>query len=397
MRTMKDNQDQWRGFDLRRRKEKIMRAFRLEEVTEADEVPVIAATPTYFAFGSNDKPSDYFSNPASMVRYQEQSCQKHLADVRDDFVPYFMPWFGTGIMAAAFGCPYRLECPPGEDPGILAGCVAEVTDVARLKPPDPGSSPPMRRVLDCIEAALRSSDLPVGLTDMNSPLSTLGQMCGATNLYTWMYSEPQAVHDLMDMVTEALISWVRVQKELIGEPDGYSNGLQGVWSPNGGVWLSDDDLVLIGPDLYEEFVVPRYSKIFTAFGGGHLHFCGDGSHQASNINAIAGLTAVNNSPMYNLEAFTRLAARLRPGLVVELQDVAPIDAGYYARLFPCLGRLRGVMVATFVEDLVGMSEEGASVPVCWKSRDHANDLVLGARSAARAFLGTRAGGSGGAA
>ena len=382
---------EWRGHDLRGRKEKIRRTFRREGVKRPEQVPVIAATPTYFAFGSNDKPPDYFTNPASMVEYQEASCEKHLAEVRDDFVPYFMPWFGTGVLAAAFGSPYRIEGPPGHDPAILGGCVAEVADISRLRTPDPQSSPPMRRVLECIDVALRRSDLPVGLSDINSPLSTLGQMCGAANLYTWMYTEPKAVHDLMDLVTDALITWVRVQKELIGEPNGYSNGLQGVWSPNGGVWLSDDDLVLIGPDLYEEFVVPRYSRIFTTFGGGHLHFCGDGAHQARNINRIEGLTAINNSPMYGMAAFERLAAELRPSLVVELQDVAPIDGVYYVELFRRLGRLSGLMIATFVEDTVGMSEEGVSVPVGWKSREHANYLVNGARAAAEAFLSAPAG------
>ena len=380
------DRDEWGGHDLRGRKEKIDRAFRRGEVMRAEDVPVIVGTPTYFSFGSRDKPVDYFENPASMVSYQERSAEKHLREIRDDYVPYFMPWFGTGVMAAAYGCPYRLENEPGQDPAVLGACVEKVTDISRLKMPDSSSSPIMRRVLDCIGVALRTSDLPVGLTDINSPLSTLGQMCGATNLYTWMYTEPRAVHDLMDMVSDALISWVRTQKDLIGEPDGYSNGLQGVWSPRGGVWLSDDDLVLIGPDLYEEFVVPRYSKIFSSFGGGHLHFCGNGSHQARNISKIQGLTAVNNSPMYGMAAFTHLAAELRGGLVLELQDVAPIDAGYYGKLIPCMDSLDGVMIATFVVDTLGMAEDGVSVPIQWNCSDQANRIVDSVRGAVQTFL-----------
>ena len=388
---------EWRGHDLRGRKEKIRRTFRHEPVSQPEDVPVIAGTPTYFAFASADKPADYFTNPRSMLGYQERSCETHLSEVQDDFVPYFMPWFGTGVLAAAFGCPYRLESPPGQDPAVLAGCVQEVADIRRLKMPDAEHDPLMRRVLECMELAARTSDLPVGLTDINSPLSTLGQMCGATNLYTWMYTEPGAIHDLMDIVTEALISWVRTQKDLIGEPNGYSNGLQGVWSPNGGVWLSDDDLVLIGPELYEQFVVPRNSRIFTAFGGGHLHFCGDGSHQVANINRISGLTAINNSPMCRMDAFRGLVSRLRPGLVIELQDVAPIDAAYYSEVFTSLCRLEGVMITTFVEDTVGMSAEGASVPVQWNAREHANEIVAGVRAAARERLNAASASRGGAA
>ena len=162
---------------------------------------------------------------------------------------------------------------------------------------------------------------------------------------------------------------------------------QGVWTPRGGIWLSDDDLVVIGPELYEEFVVPCYSRIFTTFGGGHLHFCGNGAHQAANIRKIEGLTAVNNSPMYGFESFSKLVTALNRTLTIELQDAAPIDPGYYKKLFGCLGSLDGVMVTTFVEDSLGMSEQGASVPVTWDRFAQANAIVRGVRNAARAFLG----------
>ncbi len=380
---------EWRGYDLEKRKRKFRRAFNREEIITAEEIPVIAATPTYFLFGSADKPVDYFDDPSRMVAYQEESCALHLREVDDDYIPYFMPWFGTGIMAAAFGCRYRIGSNGGQDPGIVSTCIDDVRDIARLKAPDPASNPFTRKVLDCIDYAVKESDLPVGLTDMNSPLSTLGQMCGAVNLYTWMYEEPHAVHDLMEIVTDALISWVKVQKEHIGEPLGSSNGLQGVWTPRGGVWLSDDDLILIGPELYEKFVVPCYSRIFTTFGGGHLHFCGNGAHQAKNIKAIKGLTAVNNSPMYDLESFTTLYSEIGDSLAIELQDAAPIDPAYYEKVFGCMDSLKGLIVATFVEDTLGMSEEGASVPVTWDRFKQANRIVRAIREAAQAFLGGR--------
>ena len=374
---------------MQKRKAKIRRAFDLAEVTKSEDVPVIIGTPTYFLFGSNDKPSDYFENPASMLAYQETSCEAHLRGIDDDYIPYFMPWFGTGIMAAAFGCPYRIEFRAAQDPAVLAPCVESVGDIAKLTAPDPATNPFMRRVLDCIDHALGSSDLPVGLTDMNSPLSTMGQICGTTNLFTWMYEEPLAVHDLMGLVTDSLISWVKTQKEHIGEPAGYSNGLQGVWTPRGGVWLSDDDLVLMGPELYEEFVVPYYSKIYATFGGGHLHFCGRGFHQAENIKRIQGLTAVNNSPMYDFKSFRKLFSAIGNTLAFELQDAAPIDPDYYRKVFECMDCLSGVMVATFVEDELGMSEEGTSVSVGWDRFEQANRLVRSIRAAVDEFLEKR--------
>ena len=102
-------------------------------------------------------------------------------------------------------------------------------------------------MLDAIDYAVSEGDLPVGLTDMQGPLDTLGLMCGQAQLYQWMYSEPRMVHDLMELVTSAFIEWVRVQKAHIGEPLDSSHGLQGVFSPGVGVWESADDLVLLDP------------------------------------------------------------------------------------------------------------------------------------------------------
>ena len=48
----------------------------------------------------------------------------------------------------------------------------------------------------------------------------------------------------MEVVTEALIRWVKLQKEAIGEPLDCCAGDQGVYVPKGiGIWLSDDDAV----------------------------------------------------------------------------------------------------------------------------------------------------------
>ena len=297
----------WRGFDLRPRQAKIERAFHLAEVTSPEDVPIIVNTPGYFAFAGIHVPEDYFTNPASMVAYQANGFEAHLAAVNDDTVPYFMPWFGTGVLASAFGCPITLAEGPGNDPAVAAPCVTSPKDVAHLRLPDPSRDGWMPRVLDAIDYARAESDLPIGLTDMQGPLDTLGLMCGQAQLYQWMYREPKMVHELFELVTAAFIEWVKVQKQHIGEPLDRSNGLQGVWSPAGvGVWESDDDLVLIDGGLYGEFVAPGVARIFETFGGGSVHFCGNGIHQLDNLLRIKHLRVINNSPLGKFDAFATL-------------------------------------------------------------------------------------------
>ncbi len=371
----------WRGFDLSPRIAKIQQAFNRVPVTSAEQVPILVNTPCYFSFGSQDKPIDYYTNPASMLAYQANGYEKHLQLVNDDYVPYFMPWFGTGILASGFGAKIRVPDDPADDPAVAEPCIKSPADIAHLKLPDPNKSGWMPQVLKAIDFVVANGDLPVGLTDMQGPLGTIGLMCGQAQLYKWMYSEPQMVHDLFDMVTDAFIHWVKIQKEHIGEPFESSNGLQGAFSPGCGVWESDDDLVLIGSDLYHKFVVPSVSRIFETFGGGSVHYCGNGGQNIDNLKQIKSLRVINNSPLGKFDAFTHLVKSMDHQVTIQIQDASPVDVeGYYAHLFADLDDFRGIMLATFVMDNTGMDNQGGYIPANWDPFDTANRIVASVRT-----------------
>jgi len=373
----------WRGFDLTERLAKIERAFARAEVAAPEEVPVMVNAPCYFAFGTADKPADYLTNPASMVEYQARGYERHLAEVGDDLVPYFMPWFGTGVLASAFGCEIRLPAAPDDDPAVAGPCLHSPADVARLKMPDPYRDGWMPRVLAAIDYARAHSDLPVGLTDMQGPLDTAGQMCGQQQLYLWMYEEPAAVHALFEVITAAFIEWVKVQKKHIGEPLDRSNGLQGVGASPIGVFEADDDMVMIGPRLYREFVVPHLSRIFDAFGGGSIHFCGPGYHHLEGILEVKNVRVVNNSVLGKFKEFGQFKRRLGNRVTVQLQDSAPLDPeSYYRKLFAEVDDLRGLMIACFASDSLALSEDGGYVPVKRDPLDVARRIVKVVRECA---------------
>jgi len=246
----------------------------------------------------------------------------------------------------------------------------------------------MPRVLDAIDYARANSDLPPGLTDMQGPLDTLGLMCGQAQLYEWMYKEPKMVHELFDLVTEAFIEWVKVQKKHIDEPPDRSNGLQGIWSPKGvGIWESDDDLVLLDAGLYREFVVPYVSRIFKVFGGGSVHFCGNGVHHIDNLLKIESLRVVNNSPIGDFKAFATLKRQLGDRVTLQIQDGSAVDAeNYYTHLFAAIDDFRGIILAPFVIDSMGMDAEGGYIPVDWDPFETANRIVAITRECVRKKL-----------
>jgi uroporphyrinogen-III decarboxylase len=378
----------WRRFDLTKRLEKIRKAFRREAVWSAEDVPVVVNTPCYYTFGNQDKPYDYFTNPASMLTYQTEGYEKHLRAVQDDLVPYFMPWLGTGVLASGFGAQIRMPDHPSDDPAVGEPILHTPADVAKLKLPDPNCDGWMPRVLEIIDYAVEHGDLPVGLTDMQGPLDTLGQLCGQGQLYLWMYDEPHMVHELFDLVTEAFIRWVKVQKEHIGEPLERSNGLQGTYSPGCGVWESDDDLVLINRDLYAEFVAPCVGRIFEAFRGGSLHYCGKGTQHLDTFRRIPYLKVINNSPLGKYEVFSRLVKEFSGKVMFQVQDAAPQNPEeYYDRLFEGVEDFRGLMVVTFVLDNTAMDELGGYLSVDWNPFETANRVVSSVRTAIAKRLG----------
>ena len=376
--------DYWRDFDLSERKRKILNAFSNGPVVKAEDVPVIVSTGNYFGFGGRPRSREYWSNPAEMLRLQTAFQMEHMLCVRDDMIPYFMPWFGTGVLASAFGCPVRHATGDSDDPAIAGPCVETPAQAARLSRPNHLRDGLMPQVLRCIDYALEHGDLPVGPSDLNSPLSTLAQICGYENLFIWMYEEPQTVHELMELVTEAFIDWVKEMKRHTGEPSDASHVLQGVWSPEGvGVWVSDDDLIAVGPDMYEEFVVPCYSRLFRTFSGGSLHFCGNGTQHLSNFRKIDGVRAINNSPMGNRLAFDTLVRGRPAGTMIQIQDNAPAEAyAYYKNLFADTDDFSGIMVATWVLDRVAMTADGGYLSVDWDPIEAANRTVTAIRQTA---------------
>jgi hypothetical protein len=367
---------EWRGVDLSNRIQKINRAFKQKPVRSSEDVPIVINTPAYFLYGTSDKPSDYHTSCEAMYNYQAEMYFKHLQNVDDDMVPYFFPWYGTGVVASAFGME---QIPPkdAQSEWICGDPILEKpSDIQDLKLPDPEQDGLMPVVLDCIRTAAEKDDLPVGLTDIQGPLDTAGQLCGHSNLFMWMRMCPEEVHTLMDLITDTLIIWIKAQKAAIGEPPAQSNGLQGIYSPGCGIWVSEDDLVMIGPGDYRTFVRPYLERLFGEFGGGSVHFCGDGYQHVPQILETKNVVVLNNSPMGLFPQFAELRTRIAGRLVHQVQDIVPLDIeGYFTALLEPVDDFTGMMFASMLIDELAMEMDGKLKPTDEPPFSRANRMV----------------------
>jgi len=344
-------------------KRRIRAAF---EMADPVEPPVNVWPLHYIIFGTEPEriPEDIFERPGAMMEFQTRICEQHLRSLDDDFIPYLCPYYGTGVLASAFGV--RMKFRPNRDPSAGPPCITTAEDVASMKPPDPERSGLMPRVLEAAAYMRDHGDYPVALTDSQSPLDEIVLMVGHERLYFWMYDEPQMVHDLFTLVTDAFIEWVTAQKAVTGEPMDECRGEQGVWVPPGtGVWIADDEAVNLPPNLYAEFVAPQYERIFAAFNSGVLHWCGPGAHLGGILQDMQHLACLNTGPMGQPALFADMQRALGGKVPMIYQEFTPVDPESYFRDLISRISLRGVVIAPIVTDLVatGAGENAGFVEV----------------------------------
>lgn len=333
--------------------------------TPVDRPPFQVNGSFYHLFGmaSNAIPDDYLTDPAVMMAFQERNYYEQVRAVDDDFVPTLIPWLGTAVVASAFGC--KVKFPPKQDPAVdpFHYPVQNPEDIKKLVVPDPEKDGLMPIVLEYQRYMRANSFLPVGITDCQGPLTTANQLMGYDKLIYLMYDHPNLMHQLMDVVTEALIVWIRKQKEVIGEGQTECFTEQQVYTgKNIGVWLSDDDAVLMSPKTYREFVVPYNGRIFREFGGGCLHFCGNATHHWKSFLETDSLRALNIYSVYNLKELIDLKSKVENRLVIYACDFTPADyQKYYRELLSGLSSYKGLMLDSQLSPIVALLEGGKYV------------------------------------
>jgi uroporphyrinogen-III decarboxylase len=76
-------------------------------------------------------------------------------------------------------------------------------EIDLLTLPVPGESGAMPLVIKMIDYFMAHTDLPVVFTDCQGPLSTAFQIAGYDKMCYWMYEDPDRIHKLMMLVTDA--------------------------------------------------------------------------------------------------------------------------------------------------------------------------------------------------
>lgn len=131
----------------------------------------------------------------------------------------------------------------------------------------------------------------VYLSDTQGPLDIAHLVYGDT-LFTDIYDDPDFVHHLLRITTNAYISVSKLLKEIIGEQldSGYHGPL---YMENGGVRCCEDTTTLFSRRTFKEFIAPYIAEALRPFGGGWVHFCGGGHQFLEDLLAMPEVKGIN--------------------------------------------------------------------------------------------------------
>jgi uroporphyrinogen-III decarboxylase len=307
-------------------KERIEKAFNFE-IDDFSQVPLVLQTNSYWLTGHDpdEIPDDYFDNPASMLKFQEEGIEEHLDKIDDDYIPYLMPWYGVSLIPGVFGS--EVVFPKKVDPSCTVFGIKDLKEIDNLKIPDYENNKLARRVLDTIKHFRQNSNYPISITDPQGTLDSVSLMVGYKNLFYWMNDYPEKIDHLFKVVNDALIEWVKLQKSYSGDELDQCAGGINVPLPEGlGVWWADDDSVILSPEMYKRFVVPHYSSLFGSFGSGMLHWCGNANHQLENILDIKEITAVHNYILGNVDDVLEVQKKTsKQKVALAAGDIIPVE------------------------------------------------------------------------
>ena len=306
--------------------DRIERAFDYK-IDDFKDVPIAIQTNSYWLTGHDpdDVPEDYYENPESMMDFQIRGIEEHLDKVDDDYIPYLMPWYGVSLIPGVFGS--TVKFPEKQDPWCADFGVKDMESIKKLKIPDMETNALTRKVLDTIKFFKDNSVYPVSVTDMQSPLDCISLILGYENLFYWMKDDPAIIDRIFQVVNDTLIEWVKLQKKYTGEDNDSANGLINIRPPCGvGIWFSDDDAVILSPDQYDRFIVDKYSKLFSSFNSGMIHWCGNANHQLGHMLKRKGLRAVHNFFLGDIKSVIELQDTLKANKITLVAgDIIPVD------------------------------------------------------------------------
>ncbi len=265
--------------ELARNGEKKERLQKAQSFEPTDRVPVVVNTNLWTALAARGRRfCDYIKSPEDNLREQILNTKWRIEHVRDDQpIPTeslrFQPDFGC-----LRGVEFDMEINWDEvHPPKCKHPLTKPEQIDDLEIPEPSSGINARRIewyramvedRKGFDVRLNGQPLSIEITlnQPGGPIPCAFALAGS-NLYLWMVMDPDRIHRLMDVVTESHMRCIQFFDEMMGRRLHHPVG------------LGCDAAEAISPEMFREFVVPYYLRIWKAYEGPRgFHNCGRSEH-----------------------------------------------------------------------------------------------------------------------
>jgi uroporphyrinogen-III decarboxylase len=244
----------------------------------------------------------YLKNKELSLQIKLNAIKEHLENIDDDYLPYIDSFTGTPLIASAFGG--KVKFFSDKDPWIEDRIIKDYKDIDKLKKPNARNSEFLKMTLEYIDYWKKETKdiIPISLPDIQGPLSVAIDLMGAQLFYLGLYDAPSKIHNLLQIISELLIDYLKIVIKKVKNEDGIFDWT-GILFPNGKgcARISEDNLISLSSDMYIEFLKPYNEQILKEIGGGIIHWCGNGENNFGNVISLKGLTGIHNSSMGDLD------------------------------------------------------------------------------------------------
>ena len=125
--------------------------------------------------------------------------------------------------------------------------------------------------------------------DIQSPFNVAPNVVDSTAFFTEMYLNPNNIKSFLNLLADLIIDFTLEQQKLVGDALVYPGHSFASSREFGGFGMSEDNIIMIDPDLYTELIAPSFEHIGDIFGGSVLHSCGDYSNKLDAVKRIRNL------------------------------------------------------------------------------------------------------------
>lgn len=223
---------------------------------------------------------DCFDDNETMLKFSI-GWANAFASVDSDWPPFLDAFCTVPMVPEAFGSELRFR----EGDIAVRPVIRDIGHVWSLKPKRMEETSTIRRMFDWIDFAQRKlgTDVPIWTGDIQSPFSVAAQIVAPTELMIACTTKPKAVHHLCRMITDFTLEMMQKHIAQIENPSFPGRNFPSI-ADNIGICIADDTpVVMLGPGMYREFAFPYNAEIGEAFGGIHIHSCGDYRHNVDNL------------------------------------------------------------------------------------------------------------------